>query len=240
MNRLSWGTTLNTILIAAVILYGEVQAIPQTFHAEYILSSKGMVLGETTYDLTHIPAEQRERLTIHTEPTGLAALFVKKIINEESIWEWHNGEIRPLHYRYDRTGKREKHRSRQFDWEKRTVTLTDNGDSRELNQLQPNTVDEALFLLALMHDLEQGNRNLEYKVAKSSHWSDYVFTAGEVENVTVPAGEFSAIRTTRQKEGKITFELWSAPDLDHLPVQIEYREKDGTLFSLRLRSSSLQ
>ncbi len=234
------GQPSRALLLATTLLSGVAEALPESFHAQYSLSGKGMTLGETTYNLSPIPEKKRERFTIHTEPTGLARLLVKKVIDEESIWEWNSGLIRPLQYHYRQSGKREKERARQFDWERGVVTLMDNSEPGALDQLQPNTVDEALFLIALMHDLEQGRESISYRVARRGGWSDYRFTIGERKTVTVPAGEFSTIHISRQKEGKRTFELWSAPALGYLPVQVEYREKDGTLFRLQLKKSSIQ
>lgn len=240
MSRFNWTALTRVLLTATTLLSGAAVALPESFQAKYSLSGKGMTLGETSYSLTPLPEEKRARFTIHTEPTGLAKLFLKKVIDEESIWAWSNDEIRPLQYRYTQTGKREKQRSRKFDWESGSVTLVDDGKRGELAQLQPNTVDEALFLIALMHDLERGRESISYRVAKRGGWSNYRFTIGAREKITVPAGEFSVVHITRQKEGKRTFELWSAPALDYLPVQVEYREKDGTLFRLQLKNSSIQ
>ncbi len=198
-----------------------------------------MSLGETTYNLTKTATDNSSRFTIHTEPTGLAKLFVKKIIDESSIWKWRDKKITPIQYNYHRSGKKERKRSRIFDWNSATVTIKDDGKEQKLDQLQSGTVDEALFLLALMHDLKQGNSELKYRVAKTGGWSNYLFTVGNSETTQVPAGEFKTVHIIRQKEGKRTFELWVAPELDYLPVQVEYREKDGTLFQLQLRSSSI-
>lgn len=199
-----------------------------------------MVLGETSYNLKKSPTDNSSQFTIHTEPTGLAKLFVKKIIDENSVWEWRNNNIYPLQYNYQRSGKKQRKRSRDFDWNSNTVTIKDDGSEKILDQLQSGTVDEALFLLALMHDLKQGNQQLKYLVAKPDGWSNYQFIIGKNETTTVPAGEFKTIHVIRQKEGKRTFELWAAPELDYLPVQVEYREKDGTLFRLQLKESNIR
>ncbi len=240
MNQFSSILSPKILVVVALLFSAEIAAFPDTFSAKYTLSGKGMALGETLYNLTKSPTDNSNLFTIHTEPTGLAKLFVKKIIDEKSVWEWRDNNISPLQYNYHRSGKKQKSKSRTFNWASKSVTIKEDGNEQKLDQLHSGTVDEALFLLALMHDLQNGSRDLKYQVAKPTGWSNYIFTIGESDAIQVPAGTFKSVHIIRQKEGKRTFELWVAPELDYLPVQVEYREKDGTLFRLQLKESNIR
>jgi len=55
----------------------------------------------------------------------------------------------------------------------------------------------------------------------------------------VPAGTFEAQQIVRKSSGNRSFRLWAAPQLDYLPVQVEYREGDGKLFLLKLKQTSI-
>ncbi len=242
MNRFNW--IVKTLLLTTLLLLSRtaVSAIPETFEARYQFIAKGMVLGETLYKLEKAPAGKDAQycFSTHTEPTGLAALMINKIIDEESWWKWQNGELRPLQYRYQQSGKKTKVRTRDFNWEAQQVSANDNGNQKLLNGLQPGTVDEALFLIALMRDLQQKKSRLRYPIVRSGNWSHYEFTKKASAPITVPAGKYDVVNVVRQSEGGRSFQLWAAPSLGYLPVQVEYREKDGDLFLLKLKKSSLQ
>ncbi len=173
-----------------LLISSSVSAFPETFEASYRFIAKGMDLGETRYKLERAPKgnEAQFRFSTHTEPTGLAALLVKKIIDEESWWKWQNGELRPLQYRYQQKGKKQRERTRDFNWESRQVTVGENGQQRVLDGLQPGAVDEALFLISLMHDLKRDRETLIYPVIKGKGWSQYEFDRGPRESINVPAG----------------------------------------------------
>lgn len=238
MPRCNW---IHSFLPFLLLLSTAAVALPDSFSAHYDFIAEGITLGETHYQLKAVEnTPNTYRFTTHTEPTGLAALLVKKVIHEESLWVWNNGSIRPLQYRYQQRGKREKRRSRDFDWTTRQVTLVDNDQQTTLNDLPNQTVDEALFLLALMEDLKDEGHSLHYPLAKPGRWEHYHFQRGATQSIQVPAGNFEATQVTRQDEGPRSFQLWAAPKLKNLPILIEYREEDGKLFQLKLRRSSLQ
>jgi hypothetical protein len=225
-----------------LLISSSASAFPETFDAHYRFIAKGMELGETHYRLERAKEgdEAQYRFSTHTEPTGLAALLVKKIIDEESYWKWQNGELRPLQYRYQQKGKRQRLRTRDFHWEQRRVTINEDGTQHAINGLQPGTVDEALFLISLMHDLKQGKKSLIYPVVKGKGWSQYEFQRGPRETITVPAGTFQTRQIVRKSSAQHSFRLWVAPVLNYLPVQIEYREEGGKLFMLQLKGSSIE
>ena len=57
------------------------------------------------------------------------------------------------------------------------------------------------------------------------------------EVITTPLGKIEAIKLTRErsrpKDRKTT--LWCAPSLNYLPVMLEHIEKDGTVFTAKIR-----
>ncbi len=243
MNRLHSILSNRLLLLLPLLLLSRAAlAFPETFEATYNFIGKGMLLGETLYRLEKVADRNppQYRFTTHTEPTGLAALLVKKIIDEESLWKWQDGELRPLQYRFQQRGKREKLRSRDFNWEKQMVTVKENEQQTQLDQLVPGTVDEAMFLLALMRDLSQQKQNLRYPVAKQKGWSFYQFNRSTSDPVKVPAGHFEVEKITRQSDDERAFQLWVAPELNYLPVLIEYRERNGDRFQLKLKQTTLQ
>ncbi|HIJ24374.1 MAG: DUF3108 domain-containing protein [Gammaproteobacteria bacterium] len=243
MNRSSWGVKTLYLITAALLLPRSAIALPDQFEARYAFIGKGMTLGETRYQLLPTPPKNGNSpsyvFSTHTKPTGLAAMLIDKTIDERSEWQRQEGKIHPLNYQFRQSGKRKKIKSRSFHWELGQVSLVDDKHTKQLDGLKPGTVDEALFILALMDDLEQGKKPLHYPLAKQKGWSEYVFERGLTETIQVPAGKFETVKVVRHSSGQRSFQLWAAPSLNYLPVQIEYREKDGELFQLKLKQSTL-
>ncbi|MBT3197091.1 MAG: DUF3108 domain-containing protein [Gammaproteobacteria bacterium] len=230
------------LLTLLLLLPVAAHPLPDSFEASYTLSTKGMVLGETRYRMEPSPplGESRFHFTTHTQPTGLAALMIDKVIDESSTWGWHNNILQPERYHYQQRGKREREREHIFDWQKQRVSLQEEGVTTVLEGLQPGTVDKAMFLLTLMHDLEQGKELLRYPLAKPGQWTHYLFKRGDHATIEVAAGRFEVQLITRETTGKRSFRLWMAPALHYLPIQIEYTEKDGKRFLLQLKQTTLQ
>jgi hypothetical protein len=66
--------------------------------------------------------------------------------------------------------------------------------------------------------------------AVGSHYSEqWTIVFGKIEEESLPGGEVSAIRLTREPEGEhdTKVETWFAPDMDYLPVHIRLSQKNG-------------
>lgn len=68
------------------------------------------------------------------------------------------------------------------------------------------------------------------RVADHNGVSIQTFKPAGRERLSVPAGEFNALKIVRKKDepGSRTTELWLAADRSYLPVKISITEKDGT------------
>jgi hemin uptake protein HemP len=66
--------------------------------------------------------------------------------------------------------------------------------------------------------------------AVGSHYSEqWTIVFGDLDKASLPGGEVSAIRLTREPEGEhdTKVETWFAPDMEYLPVHIRLSKKNG-------------
>lgn len=207
-------------------------ALPDRFSAEYLVQSQGSTVGESRWEL----AADKNGLYVyekHSKTAGLLSLFRNQTVTERSEWRYRNGEMQPHAYRYKRFG-REKNRDVKisFDWEKRTVRTTVNGDPWQMT-LPDGTLDKLIYSLAMMRDLAQGERNLEYTVADGGTLKTYQIEPVGEETIETALGRMHTVKVRRfRNKNKRQTILWCAPAFSFLPVRMEHREKDGTLVFL--------
>lgn len=216
-------------MLLAVVAPPTSCAFPDRFSAEYLLKAQGSTVGESRWEL----AAGEDGLYVYQKRSasaGLLSLFRKQTVTERSEWRYRDGEMRPHAYSYKRTG-RKKNRDVQirFDWEKRTVQTTVNGEPWQM-PLPDGTLDKLIYSLAMMRDLAQGERNLQYTVADGGTLKTYYIEPMGEEQIETELGSMRTVklRRFRDKKKRETI-LWCAPALSFLPVRMEHREKDGTL-----------
>ncbi len=197
------------------------------FDATYVLTSGPLTLGEMKRKLTRLE-DGTYLYTSHSRPIGYAKWFVKTELRELSHWEVTPQGLRPLEYRYDRTGdpRRERHVHMRFDWQRGRVINTINDDPWTM-EIPQGTLDKLLYQLAVMYDLQQGRTALEYRIADGGKLKHYVFHFIGRERIETPLGTFDTLKL--KKPGKRDTLIWVAPELDYLPVQLMQEEKRGRL-----------
>lgn len=157
------------------------------------------------------------------------AMFFSGKITERSIWDFHNGRARPLQYSYkDTNKKKERDVSLVFDWDKKTVTNTINGDPWNMS-ITPDTQDKLIYQINIMLSLlENSNlKTIEINVADGGKLKTFNAIIKKKETIETPAGKFETIRVNRD-DGKRVTTLWCAPSLNYLPVRIEHYRKGKT------------
>lgn len=198
---------------------------PAPFTADYKLYARGLPIGEGARRLYQ---QQDGKLVFESKTltTGVLALFRDDKIEERSIFTLDQGNIRPLEYTYDHTGsKKQKHVHLTFDWQNHKVKNT--GSQTWELPLQKGTLDDQLYQIVLMQDLQQGKRQLSYTVADDDK-KIKVYTPTYIgkELVKTGIGELETLKYQRlSADKKRQTTLWCAPALHYLPVQVEHLEK---------------
>ncbi len=199
----------------------------QSYSAEYRVSIGNLVIGRANITL-NLSSDGRYRYRAYTAPVGLAAVFRKDEITEQSEGRIENDSIIPSRYLY--THKRPK-RTRQvnldFNWESGRVANQTAGSLWSM-EVPPGTQDKFSQQLALILALGRGDRAAEYQVADGGLLKSYRYTEVDRELISTESGEYQTIRLARNKDDRPSrATLWFAPDLNYLPVKIAKHEKDG-------------
>lgn len=206
------------------------------FYANYQVELNGIQAGELLQTLSTDVAGQRKFVS-KTQAKGIFAYIKPDVIEETSLWTYHQERIRPLFYRYSRDGgNKDKTLTMDFYWDKRKVHIDDREHPWDL-KIKKYTLDKLVYQLQVMHDLSDGRERLTYIIADGGKLKNYEIVRLGEETIDTPLGEIKAVKLTRERDAdsdrKTT--LWCAPELGYLPVKLEHIEKDDSRFTAYLR-----
>lgn len=217
-----------TLLSALLIIPGSqaVDVLPEQFSANYKLALGPVELAQMTRKLYR---NQQGNFVFesHSKPTGYARWLTSSELKESSEWIYHDGQMRPLHYVYDRSGDKKRHVELKFDWDKQRVTNIINNDPWKMSV--PNgALDKILYHLAVVRDLELGKEKFEYQIADGGKLKTVRFEYQGEEVLETKLGRVNTIKMHhpgKRKENDTW--LWFAKEFNYLPVQIQQQKKTG-------------
>lgn len=210
--------------IWSCILLGAVSAThaapPAKVEIEYSVTRNGSLMAEIVEQLEH--GNGSYLLTETWKGKGLFALLgrARRVSQGDVV----AGRLRPLQFFDERSG-RDTARA-WFDWKANTFTMRYKGTSRT-EPMPANAHDALSALLGLCFSPPQPGP-LTLHVINGRGMSTHVYEALGKERVSVPAGEFDALKVKRSKDnGRV--EIWLAIVHGHLPVRLLV-EVDGTRY----------
>lgn len=222
-----------TLVLILVSTATHAYLLENGFSVDYDVSKNNFSIGVSKRKL--VSDGEKLEYTSTTVPEGLAALLVKDRIVERSILSYHNNKIRPSSYSYEQTGgKKEKRYQIDFNWDKQQLTST---LQKGHKPLLDGTQDLLSLQLAMMHDLQQGNKSFSYIIAERDKLKSYQLTILGTETLETPLGKMETIKVEHydtQKKDRFTF--WCAKSLEYLPIKIRKVEEDGDVVLLQLRA----
>jgi len=209
------------------------------FRAAYQLSHNGVEIGHVDLTVEAITSEQY-KLSSKTESSGLLSFLRDDDVVETSLFEMTNTLIRPITYQYsEQLGNGTKNIQLAFDWQKLSVSNTSKGESWQM-KIHLGVIDKALMQIALMHDLKQLKKNLNYQVADGGRLKTYAFTYQGEELININNKPYQTVRLARKKDNKSQITTyWCAKSLHMLPVLLTREKKYGT-FKMELISASFE
>ena len=215
---------------------GTARELPERFTAMFELRAKGTTIARTRWTLEP-GIGGRYVSTSRTEPSGMFSLIRDETRIERSEWTTAGDRLRPLAYRYERTGRKSRTIAITFDWET-NVARHESPDVSWKLPVPEGTMDKFSYVFALMRDLARGERHLEYTIADGGRrLRQYVLTSVGEERIETALGTFEAVGMRRKHENSPReTTIWCAHALGFLPVKIVHIERDGTLVTLQLRS----
>ena len=212
--------------------------LPERFEATFVLEVAGAKIARTQWSLAPGTAGTYVA-TSRTEAAGVFSLIRDETRIERSEWTYEGHWLKPLEYRYERTGRKSREIDIAFDWEANVARHDSPGASWRL-PVPPGTMDKFSYILAMMRDLGRGKRSVEYTIADGGRGlKRYVLTGVGEERITTALGTFDTTVIRRERdnsERKTTF--WCAAELGFLPVKIVHVENDGKSMTLHIESLS--
>lgn len=202
-------------------------SIPVPFKASYSLSFMGTQFALMKRSFSRLPDGEYSYLS-ETNTTGLASLLYKDKVVEQSTWRLDKGKIKPVQYLYDRSGgKKTRKVTVEFNWTSGMISTSVNGDAWHM-PVRPNILDKLSYQLAIMHDLLEGRKNIDYTIADGGKIKTYHFKLLGEERLDTPLGKFKTLKLERHKPNTLDrTTLWCAQALNYLPVKVENIEKNG-------------
>jgi hypothetical protein len=195
---------------------------PPRLEIAYTLTRNGSTMAEIVEQLEYSAGHYQ--LTETWKGRGIYALLGKaRRVSQGSIAD---GTLRPHEFFDERSG-RDTARA-WFDWKANTLTMQYKGN-RASEPLPPNAQDRLSFFFAL--SLVPGkSESVSYTIADGKGLSRHVYKLVGRERVSTPAGEFEAVKVTRQTEDADTAELWLSARHGYIPVRLLVVDKDGTRY----------
>jgi uncharacterized protein DUF3108 len=210
--------------IGSWVLLGAVSAShaapPAKVEIEYNVTRNGSLMAQIVEHLEH--GNGSYQLTETWKGKGIFALLgkAKRVSQGEVV----AGRLQPLQFFDERSG-RDTARA-WFDWKAKTYTMRYKGATR--TEPMPAEPHDALSALLGLCFSPPRPGPLTVNVINGRGMSTYVYEALGQERVSVPAGEFDALKVRRSKDnGRV--EIWLAIAHGHLPVRV-LAEEDGTRY----------
>lgn len=225
-----------SLLLSSIAASYASPVFEEQFSAYFLLKSRGAVIGKTSWSLSR-PDENNLVYESQSDAAGIAKLISNDHIVETSEWRLREESLQPFAYRYDRSGgRKEKQIAVSFDWENRLARNTAKGQTWSM-PLPDGTLDKLGYVLAMMHDLNAGKRDLQYQIADGGRLKTYRLKAIGEESLKTAIGTLPTIKILRlRKDSKRETTFWCAPRLRYLPVKVEHKEKDGSVITLTIES----
>lgn len=230
--------TLSLLLLTGMLLASvATAALPPDFEASYRLEQHNLRIGTATIAL-HTDEQGRYRYAFHSEPSRWIGWFVDNQLQESSRGMITASGIRPLQYRYERSGGNERIARLSFDWQSMRVENDVAGSHWEMD-IPPGTHDKLATQLGMMIALDEGKHDVTFTVADGGTLKEYRYQLIGTEVLDLPAGTFRTVKVAKlRKDIEQQTIIWFAPALHYLPVRIWRRDSDGDEYQSELEDFS--
>lgn len=214
MRNLSW-----LLISVATLAWADP---PPRLEVTYQLTRNGSAMAEVTEQLQYSAGNYQ--LTETWKGKGIYSLLgsarrVSQGTIEKSV-------LRPREFFDERSG-RDTARA-WFDWKTGTLTMQYQGQKKS-EPLPPNAQDRLSFLFALSLLPGSGSDTVSYSIFDGKGQSRHSYKVAGRERVSVPAGEFDAVKVHRVGD-EDSASIWLASEHGYVPVRLLVVEKDGARY----------
>ncbi len=208
----------------------ELQLLP--YRAEYHISHDG---------LSTTAQRSLQRDGEHWRLSQQASLFFLKV-DEESLIENRDGQLRPLRYRYSNNVNSKQNQHIVFDWARGIVSdnKTQKPWQKALKSDYSDQLSSQLQLRQMLVNGELGEASTQTIVKKKGKLKTYRIERLGEERLNTDIGALDTVKLRRHREGSSseTF-IWLAPQLNYLIVKLEQFE-DDQVYSLSILSAAIE
>ncbi len=228
--------------VSAITLYAAVAISAQAngknlpeFTAQYDVYRSGVKIARLERSFSR-QSDGNLLYRSETNVSGLASMFRKDRIIEESVWQYINGKVVPQHYQYLHTGtSKERNVTIEFDWKKNLIINSVNGAPWRMPASE-GILDKLVYQYSIMLDMQSGKSTLSYTVADGGTEKIYKFDSLGEETLETSLGILKTIKMKRHRPDSDRESIfWSAPELGYLPVKLENTE-DGVKTVVLIKS----
>ncbi len=218
--KLALATGMLALATVGVSALATAQTLPE-FKAEYDVYRSGVKIARLERSFSR-QTDGNLLYRSETNVSGIASMFRKDRIIEESRWQYTNGKIVPQFYQYLHTGtSRERNVTIEFDWKSRLITNSVNGSPWRMHASE-GILDKLVYQYSIMLDLQAGKSSLRYTVADGGTEKVYVFEKLGEEMLETALGTLKTIKMERYRpDSDRQSVFWSAPEIGYLPVKLE-------------------
>jgi hypothetical protein len=205
-------------------------AFPKDFTAKYKLYHNGLYVGESSRQL--ITNKDLLTFTSVTETAGLAAIFFSITINETSQLQLKNKKLNFISYLYEEK-KKDKNETYQINLDKPQQIY--NSHTKKHYPLTADLQDTLGFTVAIMHDMQQGMREIKYTIAEKDKLKTYTLRFIKEEKLPINNGAINTIKMEHyDPQSNFRFTFWCAESMGFLPIRIQNinHKGDVNLFNL--------
>ena len=162
-------------------------------------------------------------------------------LDEISNFRWQDGKIKPLRYRYLRTGLfKESDRDQRFDWQKKVVS-DDIAKKTYEGHWHDQVQDNLSYSLQASIDLKNGKTQFNYPVFYHKKMKDFNFQLVSFEALKTKVGTLRTVKVELIENNKTKNKtyIWFAQDYDYLLVRLKQKQKDGQIYEISLTGANI-
>lgn len=228
------GISFFLVLVASVLPAQAKEVRVPSFHALYDVRIKGVKVAKAEFILSR--QENGEYIYQQNSKTvGMAAWFRKEKIKEISRWKLTDKGIIPIQYIYSRQGgDDDKEVDLVFNWQQGIAENRVSVNPWSL-EVPLGTLDKMVMQVAMLMDLSAGERKFNYPIADKGRLKNYEFEVVGEEMIELPNGLFNTIKLSRMNDDNDKTYIWSAPDLQYMPVRFMKQKEEGFAYEINLK-----
>lgn len=214
--------------LITILFYFSIQTLSfaapiKDFTARYNLYHNETYVGQTTRRL--VTENKFINFSSIAKTDGIVAWFVDITITEISKLRYKNNRLNFVSYSYNEK-KNDENKAYQLRLDKANKLY--NSHTKEFYPVANNLHDTLGFTAAIMHDMQNGKREIKYTIAQKNKLKTYTLKFITKENIATNDGQLTTFKMEHYNpQTKERFTLWCAENMGFLPVRIHNINRKG-------------